>query len=90
MNRKFSAEGKMRQSYRMRAYWAERKLRESLGDNAKWHTPSDVEEILERWSGYGKSPQTPSQAEMKRLDEYLKSPAEHSVFPYWLTEKEAA
>lgn len=90
VNRKFSAEGKMRQSYRMRVYWAERKLLEALGKNSKWRTPSDVTGIPGRWSGYGKAPQSPSQDEMERLDEYLKNPADHSVSPHWLTEREAA
>lgn len=60
--------------YRMRLYWAERKLGESAKGNF-W--PLDVTGIMHRW-GMSKD-SSPTDAEFARLEEVLANPAAHRI-----------
>lgn len=72
-------------SYSSRVLWAEKKLR-AKDEYDAWCTPPDVLAILKRWDGkpyLGTEGVRPSEAEFRRLDEYLADPAAHSVVPRW-------
>jgi hypothetical protein len=72
-------------SYKMRVIWTEKRIR-LKGERAAWHAPADVAEIINNWSerisGRGNM-LPPSDEEMRRLDQYLANPTEHSVHPPW-------
>lgn len=80
--RQWSAERRAYMSYCLRINGAERRLRKQ-GAGVGWCCPKDVDGIMARWDGHGRgvSPVQPTPADMARLDEYLASPAEHSILP---------
>lgn len=73
-------------SYSVRISWAEKRLRKATGNDGAWHAPDDVHAIMQSW--YRSKALPPVDA--SRLDEYLASPAAHSVIPIWLRQGAAA
>jgi hypothetical protein len=79
--RNWTPEHSLRMSYHMRMHWSERTLRKN-GEDTCWHAPEDVRGIMRRW-GYSHPHQSPTPAEIARLDQYLADPVAHSVQPDW-------
>lgn len=77
-----SPNAKLRNSYNLRVVWAQKKLR-SQGELNPWYPPSDIKLIMEEWQPKSAPP---SADKILRLDEYLKNPRVHSVYPPWRDE----
>jgi len=89
-NRFYGNDVKLRMSYRMRVNWAERQLRKK-DENGAWDSPADVQDILDRWSGYGNQASVqPTPEQFARLDEFLSDPEKFCVIPPWRKQKAAA
>lgn len=86
-------EWRLCRSYQCKIDWATRKLRK-LDENGAWHAPEDVEGILTRWRRHiriemREGGRAPTKEELARLDEYLASPAAHSIIPLWRRQRAA-
>lgn len=77
--RNYSSDWRLFLSYGARVRVARHKLRR-LDEKGAWHEPPDVEAIIECWRS---TRVRPADADIARLDEYLKNPTAHSVIPPW-------
>ena len=77
------------QGYKMKIMWAQKRLRK-LGENGRWHSPKDVDAIMETWDRRvwkGHENPRPTEDEFARLHEYLADPAALSIHPWWVKSK---
>lgn len=77
--RNYSPDWRLYLSYGGRVRWASRNLR-GIDKDGPWHVPEDIEGILNDWH---RRRTKANDAEIARLEEYLRDPGAHSIQPPW-------